>query len=245
MSREDRRRFEREFKKLPKGDNCGICGKAFPHNTKTFGGLASDGTTVLAGECCARRLATIIVPGLYVTKTIDFPKSFGKPSTKNAGVGRTNVDQALTAMQSAFSEIDVHTNALMRQAGVSKDLKGVFLGEHAWKTDDAAWFKNHPKRSHRLRPLFEGEVEAMPVPIPTSEFPPNHRAEILVRQVAPGQRIRNVFCRNTEIDIPDQEEIIHAIFDTVASAAGGSIINLREIIERAAQYAKSRAQPLN
>lgn len=148
-------------------------------------------------------------------------------------------------MQSLFSEIDARTDALMKQAGVPKDLKGVFLGEHAWKADDAAWFKNHPERSHRLRPLLEGEAEAMPVPIPTSEIPPNHRAEILVRQVAPGQRIRKLFCRNTELDIPDQEEIIHAIFDTVASGAPGSVIDLREIIERARQYAGSRAQRSN
>ncbi|MNL62486.1 hypothetical protein D3C87_1865110 [compost metagenome] len=85
----------------------------------------------------------------------------------------------------------------------------------------------------------------MPTPIPTNEFPPNHRAEILIRQVAPGQRIRKVFCRNTEIDIPDQEEIIHAIFDAVASATDGSVINLSDVVESARRYANSRAQPLN
>ena len=245
MSREDRRRFEREFKKLPKGDNCNICGKAFPHNSKTFGGLTTDGTTVLAGECCSRRLATIMVSSLYITKSLDLLTTSRKQGTGKASAGPVNVDQALTTIQSLFSEIDTHTDALMRQAGVPKDLKGVFLGEHAWKADDAAWFKNHPERSHRLRPLLEGEAEAMPELIPSDQIPPNHRVDILVRQVEPGKRIRKPFCRNTEIDIPDQEEIVHAIFDTVATAAGGSTIDLREIIKRARQYANSRAKHLN
>jgi hypothetical protein len=47
------------------------------------------------------------------------------------------------------------------------------------------------------------------------------------------------------MDIPDQEEIIHAIFDTVANGAPGSFIDLREIIERARQYTGSRAQRSN
>lgn len=245
MSREDRRRFEREFKKIRTSDNCTICNKPFPHNTGTFGGLTSNGTVVFAGECCARQVLSVMHSTLYVTQSIDLLVASGKPGHRRPGAVPAKADQALSAMQSVFSEIDARTDALMRQAGVPKDLKGVFLGEHAWKSDDAAWFKNHPERSHRLRPLLEGEVEAMPVPIPTNEFPPNHCAEILVRQVAPGQRIRKLFCRNTEIDIPDQEEIIHAIFDTVVSAAGGSIIDLREIIERARHYTNSRAQPLN
>lgn len=120
MSREDRRRFEREFKKLPKGDNCNICGKAFPHNSKTFGGLTTDGTTVLAGECCSRRLATIMVSGLYITKSLDLLTASRRPGTGKAGAGPVNVDQALTTMQSLFSEIDTHTDALMRQAGVPR-----------------------------------------------------------------------------------------------------------------------------
>jgi hypothetical protein len=245
MSRQDRRRFEKEYKKLPKGDNCIICRKPFPHNSRTFGGLMSDGTTVLAGECCSGRLATVMVTGLYLTRSVDLLTAFSKPSTKKVSPGPVDTGQALTYMQSFFSEIDERTDALMRQAGVAKDLKGVFLGEHPWKANDAAWFKNYPGRSHRLRPLLEGEAEAMPMGVPTDQLPPNHRIEMLVRQVEPGKRIRKAFCRNTEIDVPDREEIIHAIFDIVATAAGGSIIDLGEIIKRAQQYADSRGQQLN
>jgi hypothetical protein len=244
VSREDRRRFEREFKKLPKGDNCNMCGKAFPHNSRTFGGLAADGKTVLAGECCSHRL-TVMVSGLYMTQGIDLLTSPRKPSTREAGAAPGNVDQALTIMQSLVSEVDARTDKVRQQAGLPKGVGGVFLGEHAWKADDAAWFKNHPERSHRLRPLLEGEAEAMPVRMPADQIPPDHRVDVLVRQVRPGERVRKLFCRNTAIDIPDQEEIIHAIFDIVANGVGGSIIDPREIIERAQQYANSRSQPLN
>lgn len=245
MSREDRRRFEREFKKLPKGDNCNICGKPFPHNSKTFGGLTADGTTVLAGECCSRRLATVMVSGLYVTQSIDLLTSSRRSSTNKADVTPENVDQALTAMQSLFSDIGAHTNAVMRQAGVQRQSRGVFLGEHPWKAEDAAWFKSHPDRSHRLRPVHEGEAETVLASIPKDQIPPNHQVEILVRQVEPGKRIRASFARNMEIDIPDQEEIIHAIFDAVASAGEGTVIDLREAMERARRYTNSRTQPLN
>lgn len=60
MRREDRRRFEREFKKIRTSDNCTICNKPFPHNTRTFGGLTSNGTVVFAGECCARQVLSVM-----------------------------------------------------------------------------------------------------------------------------------------------------------------------------------------
>lgn len=85
----------------------------------------------------------------------------------------------------------------------------------------------------------------MPARMPADQILPNHRVDVLVRQVKPGARIRKLFCRNTAIDIPDQEEIIHAIFDVVASSGEGKVIDLGETIERARQYANSRARPLN
>lgn len=248
MSRQDRRRFEKEFKKLPKGDECMVCGKAFPHNSKTFGGLTADGKTVLAGECCSHRLATVMVSGLYLTQIVDtLVAAVGKKGTpsKSGGTSTGNVDGAISAMQSHIADLATQTNAVMRQAGIQKRAKGVFLGEHPWKADDAAWFKSHPDRSHRLRPVHEGEAEMVSANIPNDQIPPNHRVEIIVRQVEPGKRIRGSFCRNTELDIPDEEEIIHAIFDAVAGAGEGQVIDLGETIERARQYASSRGQRLN
>ena len=245
MSREDRRRFEREFKKLPKGDNCNICGKPFPHNSKTFGGQTADGTTVLAGECCRHRLATVMVSGVYLTRGTDVLASLGKTGARSGGSTPENVGHAISAIQSHFSELDTQTNALMRQGGIGVPAKNIFRADSEWKADDAAWFKAHPDRSHRLRPMLDGEPETLPAEIIKAEIPANHQLEILVRQVQPSARIRAVFCRNKDIAIPDQEEIIHAIFDTVAKAGQRGIIDAREINERAKQYVASRTQRLN
>lgn len=248
MSRQERRRIERELNKVRKGDNCTMCGKAFPHNSRTYGGATADGTAVFVGECCARHLITVVGSGIYVTQPIDLLTTTsmpGSPRAKKVHVTPDNLDQALTSMQSLFSDIDAHANTLMRQAGIQKQSRGVFLGDHAWKAEDAAWFKANPDRSHRLRPVHESEAEMVLTSIPQDQIPPTHRVEILVRQVEPGKRIRASFARNTEIDIPDQEEIIHAIFDAVASAGEGKVIDLGETVERARQYASSRGQQLN
>ena len=244
MSRQDRRRVERELKKIPKGDNCTICGKEFPHNSRTFGGATADGTTVFAGECCARQVVTVIGSGVYLSRGTDVLSPLvGKGTGK--GITPGNVEHAISAIQSHFNELDNQSNALMRQGGMQVPAKNIFRADSAWKADDAAWFKAHPDRSHRLRPMLEGEAETLPVEITKAEIPANHELEILVRQVAPGARIRTVFCRNAEIAIPDQEEIIHAIFDTVAKAGQRGIIDAREINERAKQYVAGRAQLLN
>lgn len=243
MSREERRRFEREFKKLPKGDTCNLCGKEFPFNSRTFGGIATDGKVAMAGECCAHRL-TVMVSGLYV-KPIDILISSRRSTNQKSTLSPLNVGEVLAGIQSVVSEVDGRADALIRKAGVSKSSSGVFVGEHSWKADDAAWFKTHPERSHRLRPVLQGEAEAMPVRIPSSQVPKGYRVDVLVRQVEPGKRIRTLFCRSAEIDIPDEEAIIHAIFDTVASAEPGVHIDVAAIIERAHQYMNIRAQRLN
>lgn len=244
MSRQDRRRIERELKKIPKGDNCTICGKAFPHNSRTFGGATADGTTVFAGECCAHLVVTVVGSGVYLTRGIDvLAPLIGKGTGK--GTAPENVEHAISAIQSHFNDLDTQANAWMRQGGMQAPAKNIFRADSAWKADDAAWFKAHPDRSHRLRPMHEGEAETLPAEITKAEIPANHQLEILVKQVEPGARIRTVFCRNTDFPIPDQEEIIHAIFDTVAKAGRRGIIDAREINERAKQYVASRAQPLN
>lgn len=245
MSREDRRRFEREFKKIPKGDNCSICGKAFPHNSRTFGGLNDNGKATLAGECCRHRLSSVMVSGLYVTQAVDLLTSLGKPGGKNTAAKPVNVDQALTVMQSMVSSVGAQADVLMSRAGMQHQPRGVFLGEHAWKTEDAAWFKDHPDRSHRLRPARKDEFDTPFGGVPKEEMAPNHEVHVLIRQVEPGKRIRRAFALNMQVTVPDQEEIIHAIFDAVAVAAEGEIIDIRRIVEQAEKYATSRAGPLN
>lgn len=228
MSRVDRRRFEKEFKKLPKPDNCMICGSALVHNSKTFGGLAANGDIVLAGECCERYVVTPMVQGLYLTRGVD---AFTLGT--NPGNGKSNsqkdVERAIDALQSHYGDLDKRTKRLMRQGGIAGRAKNIFVADQPWKADDAAWFKNNPQRSHRLRAILEGEAATLPPQVTTAEVPANHRLEILVKQVEPGARIRTLFCRNMEFALPDREDVIHALFDTVAKSGNRGIIDAQRI----------------
>lgn len=165
----------------------------------------------MAGRClpasAARAgLATILASGSYLTQIVDtFAAAVGKKGTpgRSGGTSTESVEDAISAMQLHIADFTKDTNALMRQAGIQKQAQGVFLGEHPWKTDDAAWFKAHPERSHRLRQVLKGEAEMVAASIPKGQTPPNHRVDILVRQVEPGKRIRAAFTRDIETDIPD------------------------------------------
>nr|WP_319528436.1 hypothetical protein [Pseudomonas laurentiana] len=58
-----------------------------------------------------------------------------------------------------------------------------------------------------------------------------------------GQRIRSLFCRNTQIDIPDSDEVIYAIFDMVAAWEGDGVIRPEHIEAIAEEYRRSAAAP--
>jgi hypothetical protein len=100
---------------------------------------------------------------------------------------------------------------------------------------DAKWFKENPERSHRLRPMFPGELD------PPDEAPPDHKFRVLVRQVGPGTHLRLLFCPNVNTPVPNGEALIHAIFDVV-SAEGrvpGNPISTDEVAELAERYARA------
>lgn len=246
MNRADRRRFDKEFARIMKtaSDNCTICGKAFEHNCKTFGGFSAKGATVLTSECCVQKIETIMTSGIYLTKYLDsIPLT--KQDVKKKRVSAEDMTNAVETMQSHFAKLDRLSDGVMRRAGLQTQAKNVFLADSPWKSDDAAWFKSHPDRSHRLRPMFEGEAATLPTEITTMEIPEKHRLEILVRQVEIGKRIRMVFCRNTEVTIPDLEEIIHAIFDAVSRSGRKGVISVKEIAELAAKYGASLSEKPN
>ncbi len=230
MGRADRRRFEKEFAKIMKAppDNCMACSVAFQHNCKTYGGITAHGQTVLVGECCVQRLASVMGQGLYVTRNFD---SVPRPGPKGAkqGMAPEMMTNVVESLQAHFSELDTLSNTLMRQAGLQYSPSGVNVSHSPWKADDAAWFASHPNRSHRLRPLFDGEEASIPKEIMSAALPAKHRIEILVRQIEVGKRVRTVFCRNTEFPIPDSEEVIHAIFDAVSSRRSNPMISTAEI----------------
>lgn len=240
MSRPERRRFEKEFAKIMKAppDNCMVCSSAFEHNCKTFGGITTLGTTVLAGECCMRRLETIMGQGIYVTKGIDSLPRAGQ--TKTRRVSSEVVPNVIESIQSHFSGLDAMASTLARRAGIHPPPGDVHIASSPWKEGDAAWFRDNPSRSHRLRPLFEGEAATIPNGIMTAPLPDKHRIEILVRQIEVGKRARMIFCRNTEFPIPDSEEFIHAIFDIVAKPEKGGFISTEELDVLVRRYGASR-----
>lgn len=146
------------------------------------------------------------------------------------------------ALHNYFNTIDTEVNKIAVRAGLDKKQpQNVFLEDSTWKRDDAQWFRSHPDRSHRIRSMYDGELntllnhEKFPAP------PDGHRIEILVRQVEVGKRIRIPFVRNIRQEIPDAEEVIHAIFDIVSrSNPLKSVISSQEVNAIAEKYTKSK-----
>ncbi|MFJ2982652.1 MULTISPECIES: hypothetical protein [unclassified Pseudomonas] len=98
-------------------------------------------------------------------------------------------------------------------------------------------------RTHRMRLTYPGELQQLPPQIQQFQIPDGHRFEILVRQVVKGERIRSLFCRNTEIYILDGDEVIHAIFDIVAAGGGDGVVRPERIELIAEGYRHSAAAP--
>ncbi len=112
-----------------------------------------------------------------------------------------------------------------------------FFEETPWKTDDAAWFKKHHNRAHRLRKPFEGEAATLSLTGEAEAVPEGHDLLVVVRQVCPGRRVRFSFWRNLKAAIPDTEAEIHALFDLVAAGLPGSEIGREEVDRAAKKYA--------
>jgi hypothetical protein len=99
--------------------------------------------------------------------------------------------------------------------------------DHA-RAADAAWFEGHPRRSHRLRPAVPHELPGLTTDMAAGSW-------FVVRQVAPGVRIKMIF--TPPAPPPDSEEIGHAMFDLIneRAATGERLITLEEIHLRASQ----------
>jgi hypothetical protein len=101
--------------------------------------------------------------------------------------------------------------------------------DHA-RAADAAWFEAHPRRSHRLRPGIPHELPRLTADMAAGSW-------FVVRQVAPGMRIKAIF--TPPGPPPDVEEIGHAMFDLIGehAATGERLITLEEIHLRASLLA--------
>ena len=56
------------------GDSCSVCGLAFPHKGKTYGGATVDGEAAIVGECCVGKMKEIVGAGIYLKPVRGFSK---------------------------------------------------------------------------------------------------------------------------------------------------------------------------
>jgi hypothetical protein len=111
---------------------------------------------------------------------------------------------------------------VVRRAGIPNSDAIVFAdADTPWSQSDRAWFAARPQRAHRLRPPLDGELAQL-LRYP-EQVPPGHATEVLVRQVQPGLRVRRAFHRNVRIGIPDNETVLHALFDIIAQQRPASV----------------------
>jgi hypothetical protein len=159
LPRQQRRRISRQIYKLLHGDVCSICGSPLKHNSQTTSGLDTHGNVAVAGECCADRVAVIFGLGHYVTRNYDFLPS-PSASTGKSNIQSTNeqIVTAIAASQKAVADTDKWMADIERRGGGPR-ARYVSLGDQPWKKDDADWFEQNPKRSHRARLPFPSEAD--------------------------------------------------------------------------------------
>lgn len=64
--------------------------------------------------------------------------------------------------------------------------------------------------------MFPGEAPTL-MRDPPPALPPGYAWRVLVRQVAPGERVKLAAGWDTSLPIPDIEPVLHAMFDLVAA----------------------------
>jgi hypothetical protein len=225
LSRWQRRRIISLIEKTIRtdGDRCSLCRAAFQHNTRSFGGLTSDGAAALVGKCCLPQLEIIFIEGLYLTRKYNV--SDLRPLSPE------QIEETITARQQQFALTDAINAAIALRAGLPHLAEKLTFHSVAAGNADQVWFEKHPARSHRLRPLLPNEFAGDAAKLTP---PPGHELQVLVRQIEPGMRIRSGFYRNLEIPIPDSEPIIRALFELMARRESGAI-SVEEVLKYAEQ----------
>jgi hypothetical protein len=111
-------------------------------------------------------------------------------------------------------------------------VKGTSRGDDPWSIDDRRWFKRNPARSHRLRPLFDGEDEFNTL----GEPPPNFAHWMIIRQLAPGARVRHSVLVVPEVaaDAAEVEAVVHDLYELLIFDGTTDVpIGVREVAQRA------------
>jgi len=223
------------------GDNCSLCRAPFSHNDLSFCGITHNGRAAVAGECCASRIRWMMGAGLYINKdsrtTYDFMER-NHPDATRMPATPEEIAEAVAALRAGINAADQFKEKCAKYGGMSPNSRGtVSLLDNPWKTDDRKWFEDHPERSHRLRQTFDGELP----PEFQNDNMPGHEHNTIVRQIAPGERVRVFFYRRIDAHIPDIEPVIHALFDTVAGGqlGAGELITSSAIAEPALKIAQA------
>ena len=244
MNRAERRNLDRDVRKLIKadGDHCTACAAELQHNGRTYYGRVASGAAAIVGDCCRETLTVEAGGGVYVKNRYDVLDGSGSSRRAPAVVG--DVDAVVAQLREAVSEVDALSTSVQARAGIAGSPGQVNLAPSLWKADDAAWFASHPDRAHRLRPLLPGERESFPAQARPSSLPPGHEIQVVVRQVQPGQRVRVPFGRNLATPVPDQEAVVHALFDSVSRRRSGSaVISVEEVAASAERYGSTTPRP--
>jgi hypothetical protein len=204
LPRQQRRHVDRQLRRLLRRDVCSICGNTFKHNSRTAAGFDARGNVVLAGECCIDRVAQIFWAGVYSTRHYDFLPP-AKPRNELTG---EEIADAIAASQKTIAATDQALADLERRGGGVR-APNIVTRNPPWKTDDASWFKRNQSRTHRVRMPFPGEVNEE-----VTKTAAERALVMLVRQVAPGSRLRAVVDLSADLlPVPDDEAVAHTMFE--------------------------------
>lgn len=229
MTRQQRRRAEREIQKYIErdGDRCSICRAAFKHNDRSYGGIDAKGAAVVVSDCCKSHLVCLLAEGIYTKHGYDFFDRGSGPQRPQRQLSSEEIGETLGVLQWLIGEADQMADTVKKRAGYA-DSQPVSINfcSHPWKEDDRLWFLERPRRAHRVREPFAGEIQI-------GEVPAGRVHILIVRQIEPGQRVRQSFFLNQKLmPVPDDEAIAHCLFEVACGRVGTEWSDLQNAVER-------------
>jgi hypothetical protein len=204
LQRRQRRAVERRLRELVRRGVCSVCGNydCFEHGRRVTAGLDANGHIVLAGECCSSRVVEIFRAGLILNREYDFLPPLSVMATD------AQIAEKVATTQKLVAYADTQCAGVERRGG-GGPIGDISLRDHPWKSNDREWFKRNPSRAHRMRLAYPGELEDE-----TTKDRAGHTRIMLVRQVEPGNRVKNDFYIRTDLlSLPDTEAVAHALFE--------------------------------
>lgn len=123
--------------------------------------------------------------------------------------------------------------------GVPENMRiQVDANDAPWKDDDRAWFRRNHSRTHRIRPLFPGEMAAVGV-----DWPHQNPPLVILRQTRPGSRQKILIEEPFGIH-PDGDAVLDVLFTAVVDAMskGADKLSTDAIVTRIAERWPGLAQ---